>query len=362
VDFGAGAEGEVVVAAPPGPLLEQAELAGLATRKLRARPRELRARWRARVLAVLSLAAHAREIRTLVHAEAPDVLIGWGMRSALAAAPAAGRRGRRPAFVFQHNDLLPGRWIALLVRAMSRRADAVSALSRTIAADLDPRGRLGARLHVILPGVDLARFRPGGPPSSQPRAVVIGAIQSWKRLDLALEAVARAAKTLPALRLVVVGGTFDRQAELLLHALHRRASEPDLDGRVEFRGYTSDSVEALAEATCLLHCADSEPLGMVVLEALACGRAVVAPAAGGPAEVVDRETGALYPPGDSAAAAEALVSVVGRPETAARMGAAARERAEMRFGHLAARRRYASMLADLPSRSPRISRSFRSAR
>ena len=360
LDFAEGIEDEAVVAAPPGPLLEAARAAGLEARPLRARPRELRASTRDRVLALARLAGHAREIRALVRAEAPDVLVGWGMRSALAAFPASGRR--RQAFVFQHNDVLPGPVIGRLVRAMSRRADAVSALSRTIATDLDPAGRLGSRLHVVVPGVDLARFRPAAPPAPGPRAVLIGAVQDWKRPDLALEIAARAARALPGLELEVVGGTLDVEAEGLLERLRRRAAEPDLAGRVTFSGYRSDATEALDGATCLLHCADREPLGMVLIEALACGRPVVAPAAGGPLEVVDEATGRLYAAGDVEAGAEALVAVAGDPEVARRMGAAARDRAERHFDRAAAHSRYAEMLGAAVLQSSTRSRSLRSAR
>jgi glycosyltransferase involved in cell wall biosynthesis len=360
LDFAQAVEGEAVVAAPPGPLLDEAASAGLAVRPLHARAREVRASARDRLLAPVRLAGHGREVRALADAEAPDVLIGWGMRSALAAPPAA--RGRGPAFVFQHNDTLPGPQIARLVRAMSRRADAVSALSRAIAADLDPAGRLGERLHVVVPGVDVDRFRPSGPPAREPRAVLIGAVQDWKRPDLALEIAARAARALPGLRLDVVGGTLDAAAGRLLERLRRRAEEPDLAGRVTFTGPVEDAAEALAGATCLLHCADREPLGMVMIEALACGRPVVAPAAGGPLEVVDDETGRLYAPGDPDAGAEALVAVAGDPDLAQRMGAAARELAERRFDARAARRRYAEMLATAVAQSSTRSRSLRRPR
>lgn len=347
LDFGEGIDGEVIVACPPGPLAERAEASGFATRSLRPRARELRASLRDRVLAPMRLAGHAREIRAAVREVAPDVVIGWGTRSALAAVPAAGRPGRPPAFVFHHNDLLPGPLIGALVRGMSRRADSVIATSATIAADLDPAGRLAGRLKVVRPGVDLERFRPFDGPSKEPRALFLGAIQQWKRPDLALEIVARAARDLPGLRLSMVGAPIDRAGESLLSQLRARAKRPDLDGRVEFIGWTQDAPAVLADATCLLHCADREPLGMVVMEALACGRAVVAPASGGPQELLHDQVGRLYPPGDAKAGAEALIAVAGSPEAAARLGAAARRTAEAEFDRTAARLHFVKTLAEL---------------
>ena len=112
-------------------------------------------------------------------------------------------------------------------------------------------------------------------------------------------------------------------------------------------------LEALRGRSCLLHCADSEPFGLVVLEALASARPVVAPAVGGPAELLDDEVGRLYPPGDAAAAADRLVEVLGDPELAARLGAAARRRAEERHGLADAGARWREAVGSAPgSRRP----------
>ncbi len=153
--------------------------------------------------------------------------------------------------------------------------------------------------------MDLDRYRADRDPGPEPEVLVLGAIVPWKRLDLALEAVAIAARELPSLRLTVAGRAIDAQGEELLAALRERATRPDLAGRVTFAGHLDDPREALERSWALLHCADREPFGSVVLQALASGRPVVAPDAGGPAEVVDETRGALYPPGDAQAAAAA---------------------------------------------------------
>ena len=66
--------------------------------------------------------------------------------------------------------------------------------------------------------------------------------------------------------------------------------------------------------------------GIVLLEAMASGRPVVAPAAGGPLEIVGEGRGELYAPGDAGAAAAALVETLGDPERAARSRASGRAR------------------------------------
>ena len=109
---------------------------------------------------------------------------------------------------------------------------------------------------------------------------------------------------------------------------------PDLDGRVELRGRVEDPRPVLEGASVLLHCADREPFGIAMIEALAAGVPVVAPASGGPTEIVTKACGRLYPPGAAAAAAQGLRECVGRPEmrAAARARAAAFDAAATREG------------------------------
>ncbi len=83
------------------------------------------------------------------------MLVAWSMRSALAAGLAAPCAG---AVAFQHNDFLPDPLLGALVRAVAARCALVTAPSRAVLAELDPRGRLGERGQVIAPGVDLERF------------------------------------------------------------------------------------------------------------------------------------------------------------------------------------------------------------
>lgn len=277
---------DTVVACPEGWLADRVREQGLRHFPLRARSLELR---RNPAAGALRLAGHAREVRALHANVRPRVVVAWGMRSLLACD--AARLGAR--VVFQHVDLLPGPLIARAVRAAARRSDVVIALSRAIADDL-------GRGTVIHPGVDLDHFTPT-PLPSVPAALFLGAPVPWKRPELAAEAG----------RLAGVPVRF--------------AAED---------GWLADPRAALSEASCLLHAADREPFGLALVEALACGRPVVAPAAGGPLEIVDASCGRLYRPGDAAAAAHALRQVADDPPPGARA------RAERHFDLRASRRAF----------------------
>jgi GT2 family glycosyltransferase/glycosyltransferase involved in cell wall biosynthesis len=321
---------------------------------IRERSLELRRSPRDRVLAIARLAAHRRELRTLVASLDPDMLVLWGMRSAIAGAGLARRGAARPALVFQQPDLLPGPAIGRAVRRAAARCDLVLALSRAAAADLDPRGELGERLQVVHPGIDAERFAPPAEPADPPEVLVLGAIAPSKRPDLALEALALARPSLPRLRLRLVGAPVTLGDERLAGELRARATEADLAGAVELAGAAEDPAAELRRATCLLHCAPREAFGIAVLEALAAGRPAVVPSSGGPAEIVDPSCGILYPPGDAGAAADALVRLVSDPGFAARMGAAGRERARERFGVAEADRRWVAAVEQVRPVRPAV--------
>ena len=182
-------------------------------------------------------------------------------------------------------------------------------------------------------------------PQGPPRALCLGALVPWKRADLALEIAVR----IPELRLDVAGAPLPGDPPGFAAALRERALRPDVAGRVRFLGAVDDPREPLAAAHCLLHCADREPFGLALVEALAAGRPVVAPAAAGPLEIVTPACGRLYRPGDPAEGAAALRSALALPGL--RTGARARARA---FDGPAAARRFAAVVEAL--RRPRNGR------
>jgi N-acetylglucosaminyl-diphospho-decaprenol L-rhamnosyltransferase len=276
------------------------------------RSMELRRSLRDRAGHAARLAVHGREAATLARDLGVELVVAWGMRSMLAVASALPPGG--PRLLFAHNDVLPGPAIAAAVRAATRRANRVIALSHTVADDLGMDG-----VEVIHPGVDLEDFRPGSP-ANPPYALLLGAIEPWKRPELALEAVAR----VEHLRLVVAGEPIGAEGRRLHDRLRRRAAEPDLAGRVDVQGRVEDPRDLVAGASVLLHCADREPFGIVMIEALASGVPVVAPARGGPTEIVTASCGRLYPAGDHVVAARGLSESLEHPEMreAARLRAA----------------------------------------
>jgi glycosyltransferase involved in cell wall biosynthesis len=312
-----------VVACPDGQLAAAAAAAGLPTEALPERPLKLRGAPLGAMRGVKGLAGDATRLAERLR---PTVVAAWGARAVLSAA--AARLGGAP-FLAVHHDLLPGPPVAGAVRSATRRAAGTVATSVAVARDL----RVSHDAVILHPGVDLARWQPlPAPPPQPPHALVLGALVPWKRADLALEIAAR----LPDLRLTIAGAPLPG-AERFAQELERRAWREDLQGRVQLIGAVDDPRDVLTQAHCLLHCADAEPFGLALVEAMASGRPVVAAENAGPREIVAAGAGRLFPPGDAVAAARAVREVLADADAPA----AARRRAEAAFDVEASARRFA---------------------
>ena len=97
--------------------------------------------------------------------------------------------------------------------------------------------------------------------------------------------------------------------------LHRLARERGLEEQVRFLGHVDDMTSLYRDVDVVVHTSvAAEPFGLVVAEAMAAGRPVVASDLGGPTEIVEHgRTGLLFRPGDPDALAKAIVRVLSEP-------------------------------------------------
>lgn len=234
-------------------------------------------------------------------------------------------------------DFLPPAPLRQLVRALARmNAASGLCLSQAILDDFAGRSsRLRRLAPVVHPGVDVELFSEPASGASSLRAAVLGHVSYVKRSDLAVEIASRTVNQASGFRLRIVGTPQfrDEDFELFESLRQRTSTDPALKRCVEWHGFASDISEALGDCLLMLHCRGDEPFGIALIEGMAAGLPVVAPAGGGPLEIVeDGVTGFLYPPGDAEAAASCVVRLVQDPPMARRMGIAGRRRVEERFG------------------------------
>jgi starch synthase len=228
-------------------------------------------------------------------------------------------------------------------------ADAVIAVSHGMRADvLDAYPELDpARVHVVGNGVDAEAYRPIEDPDvvrnlgvdpDRPYALFVGRITRQKGVTHLLAA---AEKLTPEAGLVLCAGAADTPEERQQVAEAVEVLQARRDGVVWIEEMLPREklVPLITGATVFVVPSVYEPLGIVNLEAAACGTAVVASDVGGIPEVVDDgRTGLLvhYDADDVAAFETGLADRIGEliaaPDRAASMGAAGRERVLSEFG------------------------------
>lgn len=139
---------------------------------------------------------------------------------------------------------------------------------------------------------------------------------------------------------IVMGGTLFGMEPDYPETLKALARELGIHDRLHFTGHidaAADVYGMIAGSELLAHPALDEDFGLIIAEAQALGRAVIAFSSVGPAEiVVDGETGRLAPIGEQAAFTAALVDALRSPERRRAWGVAGRERALKRYGVSAA--------------------------
>jgi glycosyltransferase involved in cell wall biosynthesis len=162
---------------------------------------------------------------------------------------------------------------------------------------------------------------------------VFGRLQRWKGQDVFVEAAARLLPFRPRLRFAIVGGSVFGLEPDFLAALERRIAVAGFGDRMRLTGFRTDVPALMAACDIICHTSRRpEPFGMVVIEAMALGRAVIATEGGGPSEIIlPGETGLLVPPDHPEALAAAIRALSDDPALRDRLGANAADRARTHF-------------------------------
>lgn len=292
-------------------------------------------RIRGEALGPLRLLRGSQALARLIRRQQVDIVHSNVMRASFYAALAVRLTGR--PLVWHVRDIHPPseRWYT---RLMCRLATRVIAISQAVAAALP----CPHKVTIIYNGLDLEEYPPElegavvraelGLPLDAPVAGIVGRLQAWKGQERFLRAAAEVAKRLPQARFLVVGGAIFGDGEAYAAGLRHLATDLGLGERVIFTGHRQDLPRLLAALDVLVHCAEAEPFGRVLIEGMAARRPVVAFADGAVPEIVrHEETGLLVPPGDEPALAAAMVELLGDAQRRQRMGVAGRHRVEQHF-------------------------------
>jgi glycosyltransferase involved in cell wall biosynthesis len=280
------------------------------------------------------LAWSVRRIASIARHSQANVIVGWMPKAHLYCAPAAAAL-RLPSVWFQHGMPSPSDPIDRIVTMLP--AAAVLAPSRAVAAaqhDLWPH----RPTRVAYPGIDAEALREQteriggslesiGVPPDAPVVGLVARLQRWKGVHVLVAALPNLLRTHPDVHAVVVGGDHPLEPGYR-DELEALAAGLGVADRVHLSGYQADARAWMRRFDVVVHASDNEPFGIVLLEAMAMGKPLVAGAQGGPLEVIrDGIEGFLVPYGDSELLAQRIRAYLADPELRRRTGAAAAERA-----------------------------------
>lgn len=154
-------------------------------------------------------------------------------------------------------------------------------------------------------------------------------LSPWKGQHILIEALAHCSEDITV---ILVGDALFGEDDYV-QQLHKRIAELGLEKRVRFLGFRSDIPQLMAVCDLVVHSSTApEPFGRVIVEAMLCGRPVVATQSGGAVELVEPGiNGFLVQPGDPQQLAEIIITCRNQPEQTAAIAKSARDTASKRF-------------------------------
>jgi glycosyltransferase involved in cell wall biosynthesis len=331
-----------VILGEDGPLAERLQRAGISVEVLpiAAAARDLRRETvrpgGASPAVALHTLAHVARLSLRLRELAPDLVHTNSLKAGVYGSLAAKAAGVPVVWHMRDRiaeDYIPRpavRLVQTLIRQLADGVVANSSATLDTLASADRRRRSGRdeRRWVIPDSVEVSTYPRASAATQGAVFGMLGRIAPWKGQDLFLRAFAEAFPGGDE-RAVVVGTPLFGE-EAYERELHDLATGLGLAGRVEFRGFREDIWRELASFDVLVHASViPEPFGMVVLEGMAAGLAVIAPDEGGPAEVIaDGETGRLFASRDRQSLAATMRQLRESPAERERLGSAARRAVE----------------------------------
>jgi glycosyltransferase involved in cell wall biosynthesis len=276
------------------------------------------------------------EIATYARDKQLDLLIGWMWKAHLYSGLAASRAGL-PSLWYQQElpddknllkriaNLIPARGVITLTKDGQKAQENVYPHRRT---------------QQVYPGVNIDRFNREVLPTQMaarqqldlpldvPLIGIVGRMQRWKGIHTLIEAMPTILQRFPDARCAIVGGKHDLEPDYC-DFLTAKISELHLENRTILAGLQQNVPVWMQAMDIIVHASDNEPFGIVVVEAMALGKPVVAGAAGGPTEIITPEVdGLLAPYEHSAELAAAILRCLEDRDFAQQLGAAAYLRAQ----------------------------------
>jgi glycosyltransferase involved in cell wall biosynthesis len=202
-------------------------------------------------------------------------------------------------------------------------------------------------IFTVYNAIDLIRFSPAGkladldnlagmPPlgAGGLRIGIVATMARWKGHETFLRALAMLPAAMPVRAYVIGGARYETAgSQYTIEELRALAAQLGVGDRVGFTGFVKAVAPAMRSLDIVVHASTQpEPFGLVIAEAMACGRAVIASAGGGAAEIIENGIDALaHPPGDAPALARLISQLADDPALRQQLGRAAARASARRF-------------------------------
>jgi glycosyltransferase involved in cell wall biosynthesis len=290
----------------------------------------------------------------IMRARQPDLILNWAAKTQLYGAPAAVFAGMADRVVWWQQAIPRRSWLDGCATMLPATAiGCYSGASARAQARLLPRRRTfvvaaGAPIPVNGSHGEVVQPAPLELPSEVPIVGLVGRLQPWKGQDRLLRAQALLRERGHRMHLVIVGGDSYGLSPEYADSLPTLIDELGLTGEVTLTGQVPDAGPYIEQLDVLVNASDPEPFGIVLLEGMSRGVAVVAVDSGGPSEFIEHgHTGLLARSGDPRALADALEPLLVSAAERQTIGRAGRESFLRDFTDAAMRKRFFGRLQEV---------------
>ncbi len=257
-------------------------------------------------------------------------------------------RPKHTPVIWHIHDYISAR--PLLARALPRFAGkcaAIIAVSNSVADDIRSVCGQNAPVHKVYNAIDPDRYSPDGEkadldalagmPAANPGTIRVGMFATmarWKGHEVFLKAISLLPDELPVRGYIVGDALYQTDgSQYSIPELRDKAARLGIGEKVGFTGFIEEPAAAMRACDIVVHASSQpEPFGLVIIEAMACGRAVIVSQVGGAAELIAADQNALvHTPGDAAGLAAQINKLVANKILRKTLGMAGQVVVDRRF-------------------------------
>lgn len=188
---------------------------------------------------------------------------------------------------------------------LSKRVEKIICMSDFSKSVYVNNGVNGNKCKTIYDGIDTSFYKPSSIENNKFMISCIGRLEIWKGQHILIDAAEKIVKEIPDIEILLIGaGDFESE-------LKRRVNNKGLEKNILFTGHITNVKDYIEKSSLIVHTSIvPEPFGMVIIEAMALEKVVIATNFGGPVEIIENGVdGILVPPENPEVLADEIVKL-----------------------------------------------------